>query len=508
MLLRHVVCGGWILAATWGAGPAWGQRDAPVPPVEEVVDRPAVTLDGEGDVVDVVVVEGEPGVVLQVIEAGAVPARVQVRGVVQVVQEAAAQPVPDQAVEAAVTRTPDPDAELRQQTAEKLRQRIDVRINNKDLKSALDELAAAHGFEYRFDPESLEQTGVKPEQAQVGLNVRRQPLVGVLREILQGHGLQFGLEGAVVVIVAQPKLPEGVRRKKARASAPIEKVVLGNVLVSDDREAEPAAKPINIQVEIPPPGINANQRKQARDQQFESFRQMFGAQWKNEVGTCLGLGEFTAPQKKAIRDAAQKAFDKLGGEWADGQVGMMFGAARPGNAENRSPDVRGAVQRAILKVLREMPDPERAAVYEQESANRTAQRQRATILNLVSQVDSRVTLSPRQREELEALLTKEWQPHWVRALEFLQWDGNNVFPNLPAGSVEKLLSEPQAKIWQGLQRIDLNNIWGGGFNFFNQPQLAEGEEAAAGGEQVPVDVQIQVVPAVDDVRFEVQPEEE
>jgi hypothetical protein len=123
-------------------------------------------------------------------------------------------------------------------------------------------------------------------------------------------------------------------------------------------------------------------------------------------------------------------------------------------------------------------------------------------------VDRQVTLSQRQRDELEALLTKEWQPHWVRALEFLQWDGNNVFPNLPAGSVEKLLTEPQAKIWQGLQRIDLNNIWGGGFNFFNQQQPpVEGEDAAAGEEQVPGDVQIQVVPAVDDVRFEVQPEE-
>jgi hypothetical protein len=246
--------------------------------------------------------------------------------------------------------------------------------------------------------------------------------------------------------------------------------VMGNVLVSDDREEEPAAKPIDIQVQLPAPGINANQRKQARDQQFESFKQMFGAQWKNEVGTCLGLGEFTAPQKKAIREAAQKAFEKLGGEWADGQVGMMFGGARPANFENRSPDVRGVVQQAILKVLKASEVLEHAAMYERESTLRTAQRQRATIHNLVSQVDRQVTLSEPQRKDLEALLIKEWQPHWVRALEFLQWDGNNVFPNLPAGSVEKLLTEPQVKIWQGLQRIDLNNIWGGGFNFFNQQQ--------------------------------------
>ena len=516
MLLRRVVCGGWILVATWGAGPAWGQRDTQVPPVAPVGELPDVTLGGaaegvvvEGVVVEGVVVEGDAGVVFQVIEAGALPAGVQVRGVVQVVQEAAEQTVADQAAEGAVARPPDPDAEIRQKMVEKLRQRIDVRFNNMDLKSVLDELAQAHGFEYRFDPAALDQTGVKPERAQVGLNVRRQPLVGVLREILQGHGLQFGLEGAVVVIVAQPKLPEGVRRKKARASAPIERVVMGNVLVSDDREEEPAAKPVTIPMEMPPPGVNANQRKQVRDQQFESFKQMFGAQWRSEVATCLGLAEFTPPQKQEIRTAAQQAFDKLGGEWADGQVGQMFGGARNGNAENRAPDVRGVVQQAILKVLQDSPTPERAALYERESTLRSAHRQRATVRNLVSQVDRQVTLSQRQRDELEALLTKEWQPHWVRALEFLQWDGNNVFPNLPAGSVEKLLTEPQAKIWQGLQRIDLNNIWGGGFNFFNQQQPpVEDDDAASGGaEQVPGDVQIQVVPAVDDVRFEVQPEE-
>ncbi|MFN6108280.1 MAG: hypothetical protein ACK5EA_27985 [Planctomycetaceae bacterium] len=49
MLLRRVVCGGWILVATWGAGPAWGQRDTQVPPVAPVGELPDVTLGGAAE---------------------------------------------------------------------------------------------------------------------------------------------------------------------------------------------------------------------------------------------------------------------------------------------------------------------------------------------------------------------------------------------------------------------------------------------------------------------------
>jgi hypothetical protein len=316
-----------------------------------------------------------------------------------------------------------------------------------------------------------------------------------------------------------------VRRKKPRASAPIEQVVLGNVLVSDaNEEAESKEKPAEVQIQVPAIAGNADQRRQVRDQQLQSFQQMFAAQWKNEVATCLALGEFPAEQKKSLRAVAQQAFDKVGGDWADGQVRMIFGGQRGGNDGNRAPDVRGAVQQAIWKALKESPFPERAELYEREFTTRTAQRQRATIHNLVAQVDRQLTLSDRQREDLEGLLAKEWQPQWVRALEFLQWDGNNVFPNLPPGSVEKLLTPPQVKIWQGLQRIDLNNIWGGGFNFFNQQQVPEGDDAGAApgdeaagegnaapgnavqGDAAGVQVQVQVIETVIDA-VPVEPDE-
>ena len=302
-----------------------------------------------GGVVEAIVFDGADidaggGAVLQVIQAGAAPVRIEV----QVRKDG------DAGGDEGARRRPDPEAEARKQTAEKLRQRVDVRINNKSLKAALDELAEAHGFKYRFDEASLEQADVEPEKALVGLNVRRQPLVGVLREILHGHGLQFGLEGAEVVIVAQPKLPEGVRRKKPRASAPIEQVVLGNVLVSDaNEEAESKERPAEVQIQVPAIAGNADQRKQVRDQQLQSFQQMFAAQWKNEVATCLALGEFPAEQKKSLRAVAQQAFDKVGGDWADGQVRMIFGGQRGGNDGNRQPDVRGAVQQAIWKALKE-----------------------------------------------------------------------------------------------------------------------------------------------------------
>lgn len=476
-----------IRAVVVEVAPAQAVEARPVP----VRPAPVVELGGavEAIVVEGAVIDGNEGRVVQVIQDKALPAAVEVR--VRMDDGDGVRQVP-----------PDPEAEARQQLVEKLRQRVDVRWNNMDLKAVLDDLAQAHGFEYRFDPAALEATGVKPERAQVGLNVRRAVLAGVLREVLQGHGLQFGLEGGVVVIVALPKLPEGVRRKKARPSAPVEQVVLGNVLVGDDRDEAAPAKPVDIQVQVPGLAGNQDQRKQVRDQQWQSFQQMFAAQWKNEVATCLALGEFTAEQKKSIRAVAQQAFDKVGNDWADLQVRMVFGEQRAPNNRNQPPDVRGPVQQAIWKALKESPFPERAELYEREFTDRTAQRQRATIHNLVSQVDRHLILSEKQRGELEGLLNKEWQPNWVRALEFLQWDGNNVFPNLPAGSVEKLLTPQQAKIWQGQQRIDLNNIWGGGFNFFNQQQMAEGDDVGVDMNQ-PVDVQIQVVPAVEAVPVEV-----
>ena len=148
-----------LVVAAWCAA-ASGQRDEPAP-------RQAVPVVELGEVVEAIVVDGADidaggGAVLQVIQAGAAPVRIEV----QVRKDG------DAGGDEGAPRQPDPEAEARKQTAEKLRQRVDVRINNKSLKAALDELAEAHGFKYRFDEASLEQAEVEPEKALVGLNVQ------------------------------------------------------------------------------------------------------------------------------------------------------------------------------------------------------------------------------------------------------------------------------------------------------------------------------------------------
>ncbi len=362
-------------------------------------------------------------------------------------------------------------SEARKKLLEKLREPVSVRINNVSLKAAMEKLAKEHEFQFRFDADGLKEAKVDIEKAQVGVNLRRRPLVGVLREILGSHNLRLAVDEGEVVITSRPPAPAGVKRKKVADNVPVERVVLGNIVVSDKKDDAEAnqAKAAVIQGNIGVLNVGALPNdaatKQMRDQQRAQFKQQFQMALRTEVALSLHACKPTPEQRIEIRKAAEKAFEEAGDKWVDIQVRMMRGW---NGQPPKYPNIKEAIQAAITATVEKLLPADAVAAYKKEVDARIEYRKKATIANLVSLVDRNVVLSDEQRTKLTAQMAKHWSANWSNALEYMQWDGNNVFPNMPAECMDSVLNETQKKVWAGVQKMDPSQFWGGGgFGFFN-----------------------------------------
>ena len=377
------------------------------------------------------------------------------------------------------------ESELRRKLLEKQRQPINAPINNISLKAALEKLAKEHEFRSRFHLEGVERAKIDPEKAQVGINLRPPALAGVLREILGSHNLRFAVDDGEVPITNRPPQPGGVKRKKTADNASIEKVLLGNVVVSDkndEAEAKEAQQAISrAVVQLGQPEMDDPAQKEMKDRERAYFKKQFQMTLRTELALSLRACRPNPEQRTEIRKAAEKAFVEAGEKWVDIQVQMKRG----GNGQ--SPNIKEELQQAITATINRLLSADAAAAYKKEVDARIEHRRKTTIQNLVSWVDRNVILTAEQRQKLTAQMEKHWSPNWGNSLEYMQWV-DNVFPNMPAECLDSVLNDNQKKVWTEVQNMERSEFWGVGFGYFNAQLLLDGENVG-GAMQLINDVQ-------------------
>ena len=316
----------------------------------------------------------------------------------------------------------------------------------RDLKSILDQVSEETGLEYRFDPEALRQTGVDPAQALVAIASTNQPLVTVLREILKLYGLQPGLEGAVVVIVVLPSLPPELQRPRPAGNIPIPDVSGGTVLVRDEPE-EVTPTGATAAVDALPELAENEALKSLRLELTQRTLKRNRLLYQRELQACLTLANATSEQEQQLRALVEQVENDLAARWVDTYIRVCH-QGWAAKLQEFYPEVRKPLESAILRELKQLGLSEWAVRYERQTVVRAAHRQRATIRGIVMMVDRRLALTSAQRNALEQLLRRQWQPEWERVPNYLSY-GLFLVPRIPA--IEDLLNVEQQSIWRRLK---------------------------------------------------------
>ena len=111
----------------------------------------------------------------------------------------------------------------------------------------------------------------------------------------------------------------------------------------------------------------------------------------------------------------------------------------------------------VAAVMKKNLSAEQWARYEPEKLKRDENRKSTTIRYFVDAIDRELYLSPRQCEQLAALLKQNWEPAWSMYLENHLF-GNKYYPITIDPLVTPLLSDAQKKVWGGVQKVGV--YWG------------------------------------------------
>jgi len=345
---------------------------------------------------------------------------------------------------------PESPAQTRRRVLRRLWRPYTLKVE-RDLKSILKQVSEETGLEYRFEPEALRETGVDPAQAFVVYHAENEPLITVLREVLHVYGLQPGLEGAVVVIVALPSLPPGVHRSRPVGHAPIPDVSGGTIVVRDERETITPMGGTPTVDRWPEPAEN-EELKAARSRVKQFYQQQHRLISKRELQACLTLTNASPEQEQQLRALVEGVENDLSTRCLDvwSLVYQKRGAAK---RQELYPEVRQSLESAILRELQQLGNSEWIENYQRQRACRAAHRQRAAIRLIVMCVDGRLALTSDQRIALEQHLRRQWQPDWERALAYLPGELSLV-PQIPG--IEDLITSEQQIVWSRLRKCDLN----------------------------------------------------
>ncbi len=216
-----------------------------------------------------------------------------------------------------------------------------------------------------------------------------------------------------------------------------------------------AAPAIRIAVPLQPPQANGDFVLQQVLPQFQRvqkaelhFMRMVCQPTKQQFEKIAADG---AP---ALKEAAQK----FGRANPNGRNDMMMvQAARAGQESEADSDQELLVANAVAKSVRKVLSAEQAERYEKELSERWEASKQMVATGFVVKMDEILHLTREQREKLTKLLDAQWKYSATRArlLAF----GNQYFPAMPEAEIERILTEPQKRVWAGVQRKGIVNFW-------------------------------------------------
>ena len=179
----------------------------------------------------------------------------------------------------------------------------------------------------------------------------------------------------------------------------------------------------------------------------------------------MACSDLTPEQRPLIRARAEASLKKAAREMAKMQNRQMLGGIQI--VTDVQPQPNKTIREGIAEVLAETLTEEQMAKYKTEADDRVATRKHAAILCCVAHLDSALCLTSEQREKIIGTISTNWQETWENWLMLSNY-GDQYFPTLPDQNIVPHLTKEQKSVWQGLQKIDFGNFWGGGgHNEFN-----------------------------------------
>jgi hypothetical protein len=236
-------------------------------------------------------------------------------------------------------------------------------------------------------------------------------------------------------------------------------------------------------VKVVPNWQNEAMVKQLLPQYMEQYRPALTA----ELTFIRQVGDLPKEHRPKIKAAGEKSLETSVREMVEMQLGRNGRIVRRNSSEF---DPTKRIREALQQGLKESLTPEQFAQYRQEASERANRHKRAAIFYVISQIDSVLSLSSEQRDQIYESIESNWQEKWENWLN-LQNYGGQYFPQIPDQLIATHLNQDQTQVWNGLQKIEV------GVMAINRGEAAEnddwwGDEAAAPQNQ-PV---LNLVPAI------------
>ncbi len=211
--------------------------------------------------------------------------------------------------------------------------------------------------------------------------------------------------------------------------------------------------------DFPQARVNVAQANQQAAQWQPYARNLLKVELRYFLATC----PLEADQRTALKPIVEQLLTR--------SVQVLVGGERQTPRELRDPQT--LICGRLEQFAREHLSAEVAGEYRRENELRKAQRQSATVQNLVLRLDRELRLSQEQREQIGAALLKNWQAVWEQQVEWLLQ--NDQFQlSLPGNCIDPYLTPEQKVIWTAQEKNRPKN--GAGIRLAGQMVMMNGNQ--------------------------------
>jgi hypothetical protein len=172
-----------------------------------------------------------------------------------------------------------------------------------------------------------------------------------------------------------------------------------------------------------------------------------------ELGFVNRVSHPNKQQRKAIAAAGEVSLQTAAQEYAiwqqSGQRGRVVVVNGRATRAVETPKPRQMIQDGVAKAVKEHLPAEAAALYVEQSNQRSEYRKQLTIENLVSFLDDKLVLSSAQRSAISKALTAAWDENWIPQLQLMS-NGTQFLPSIPDQCVVPHLRDSQRTVWQAI----------------------------------------------------------
>jgi hypothetical protein len=331
-----------------------------------------------------------------------------------------------------------------------LEAKTDIEVLNVPLEEFLKTAAKDHGLAIRLDRSGFKRAGVAPS-IRITASFKQVPLGLALRQILRPLKLQHRIaDGAV--LIEDLRLPlDAAHPPGSGPVGPQRTEELIHRLVGPIRPDLERRRALGAAVRIAPAirAVNVNRfNAQVPLQQLRLILQV-------ELNFLRSVCAPTPEQMQRIKQEGLKHIGELkNGQLANNNRAQAFN------------EFRRSMQEKLAECARAQLSPAQARRYENEIQLRNANLRQACAWNLVVRLDEELSLTEWQRQKLCTELTDNWDDSWTMTAVMASTNSVGFIPSIPDELVVPYLDASQRTLWNSVQKMGNNIVWGGAAGAF------------------------------------------